>query len=73
MIVLSAGSTPRVDALSDCKWMLLGGAPLDGDRTIWWNFVSSSKSRIQQAKSDWRDGRFDGIEGESEFIPLPES
>ncbi len=73
LVVLRAGSKPRVDAVSDCKWMLLGGAPLDGDRTIWWNFVSSSKSRIQQAKSDWRARRFDDVEGESEYIPLPES
>ena len=53
--------------------MLLGGAPLDGERHIWWNFVSSSKERIEQAKDDWRTGRFAKVAGdEQEFIPLPE-
>ena len=45
---------------------------LEGPRYIWWNFVSSSRDRIQQAKSDWKQGRFDGVPGETEFIPLPE-
>jgi hypothetical protein len=39
---------------------------------MWWNFVSSSKERIEQAKQDWQDGRFGAIPGETEFIPLPE-
>ena len=52
--------------------MLLGGEPLDGHRHVWWNFVSSSRDRIEQAKQDWLDGRFGTIEGETEFIPLPE-
>jgi hypothetical protein len=52
--------------------MLVGGAPLDGDRHIWWNFVSSSKERIERAKDDWRNGRFGKVPGdEKEFIPLP--
>jgi hypothetical protein len=51
--------------------MLLGGQPL-GTRYLWWNFVSSSKERIDQAKEDWRAGRFGGVPGDSEFIPLPE-
>jgi redox-sensitive bicupin YhaK (pirin superfamily) len=42
-----------------------------GDRTVWWNFVSSSKERIEQAKDDWRNKRFDAVPGETEFIPLP--
>ncbi len=46
---------------------------MDGDRHIWWNFVSSSKDRIEQAKADWKEGRFDPVPGETEFIPLPES
>jgi hypothetical protein len=51
----------------------LGGAPLDGERHIWWNFVSSSKDRIEQAKEDWKEGRFPKVPGdEAEFIPLPE-
>ena len=41
-------------------------------RHVWWNFVSSSRERIQQAKEDWREGRFPAVPGEHEFIPLPE-
>jgi redox-sensitive bicupin YhaK (pirin superfamily) len=53
--------------------VLLGGARIDGPRHIWWNFVSSSKERIEQAKGDWREGRFPKVPGdEKEFIPLPE-
>jgi hypothetical protein len=52
--------------------MLLGGEPMDGPRHIWWNFVSSSKERIEAAKADWREGRFPQVPGESEFISLPE-
>jgi len=53
--------------------MLLGGEPV-GERFIEWNFVSSSKERIEQAKNEWREGRFAGVPGdEIEFIPLPEN
>ena len=53
--------------------MLLGGEPMDGPRYIWWNFVSSSKERIEAAKEDWKQARFDIVPGdEKEFIPLPE-
>jgi redox-sensitive bicupin YhaK (pirin superfamily) len=52
--------------------MLLGGDPMDGPRHIWWNFVSSSKERIEMAKADWKAGRFDSVSGETEFIPLPD-
>jgi redox-sensitive bicupin YhaK (pirin superfamily) len=52
--------------------MLLGGAPLEGKRHIWWNFVASSPERIEQAKADWQGGRFAMVPGEDEFIPLPE-
>jgi redox-sensitive bicupin YhaK (pirin superfamily) len=54
------------------KLMLLGGAPLDGPRHIWWNFVSSSQDRIEKAKADWKEGRFAKVPGETEFIPLPD-
>lgn len=53
--------------------MLLGGERMDGARHIWWNFVSSSKDRIEQAKEDWRMGRFAPVSEETEFIPLPGS
>lgn len=51
--------------------MLLGGEPLPEKRNIFWNFVSSSAERIEQAKEDWKAGRFARVPGESEFIPLP--
>jgi redox-sensitive bicupin YhaK (pirin superfamily) len=53
--------------------VLVGGATMDGPRHIWWNFVSSRKERIEQAKADWKGKRFDIVPGdEAEFIPLPE-
>jgi redox-sensitive bicupin YhaK (pirin superfamily) len=73
LAVLVPGSA--VDVLAGpagAKLMLLGGAPLEAPRHIWWNFVSSSKERIEQAKADWKDGRFAQVPGEVEFIPLPD-
>jgi redox-sensitive bicupin YhaK (pirin superfamily) len=58
---------------NSARLMLLGGEPLEGPRHVWWNFVSSSRERIEQAKADWREGRFAPVPGEAEFIPLPES
>jgi redox-sensitive bicupin YhaK (pirin superfamily) len=52
--------------------MFLGGDALEGPRYIWWNFVSSSKERIEQAKADWKASRFGHVPNEHEFIPLPE-
>jgi redox-sensitive bicupin YhaK (pirin superfamily) len=72
LVVLDDGVRHRLRAKTPLKAMLLGGEPLDGPRHLWWNFVSSSKERIEQAKDDWRDGRFAAVPGESEFIPLPE-
>ena len=66
-ITLSAGAS------SPARLMLLGGEPLDGKRHIWWNFVSSSPDRIEQAKADWKNGRFAPVPEETEFIPLPET
>ncbi|WP_117190772.1 pirin family protein [Rhizobium terrae] len=55
-----------------CHLMLFGGAALNSRRYIWWNFVSSSKERIEKAKEEWRTGRFDIVPGdEEEFVPLP--
>jgi hypothetical protein len=45
---------------------------MDGPREVWWNFVSSSRARIEQAKEDWTAGRFGAVPGETEFIPLPD-
>ena len=56
----------------NCRCDRMGGAPMDGPRYIWWNFVSSSKDRIDQAKEEWRSGRFALVPGdEKEIIPLP--
>ncbi|HET6628663.1 MAG TPA: pirin-like C-terminal cupin domain-containing protein, partial [Woeseiaceae bacterium] len=55
------------------RFVLVGGETMDGPRHIWWNFVSSRKERIEQAKAEWKAGRFDTVPGdEEEFIPLPE-
>jgi redox-sensitive bicupin YhaK (pirin superfamily) len=59
-------------AREPARLLLLGGEPMDGPRHIWWNFVSSRKDRIDQAKADWQAGRFTAVPGESEFIPLPD-
>ena len=72
LIVLDPGTRPRLHARTPVKAMLLGGEPLDGPRHLWWNFVSSSRERIDQAKTDWTEGRFGAIPGETEFIPLPD-
>jgi len=60
-----------LEARAPARVMLLGGQTL-GMRHVWWNFVSSSRERIEQAKNDWRSGRFGAVPGDSEFIPLPE-
>ena len=61
-----------IQAKENSTLMLLGGEPL-GERFIWWNFVSSRKERIEQAKADWKAGHFDKVPGdEIEFIPLPD-
>jgi redox-sensitive bicupin YhaK (pirin superfamily) len=73
LLVLQAQAAVQISALEDCIVMLLGGAPLDGPRHLWWNFVSSNRERIEQAKADWQQGRFEAVPGESEFIPLPEA
>lgn len=73
MAVFAPGPTPPLRAESAARVVLIGGAPLDGERHIWWNFVSSSRERIEQAKRDWKEGRFQPVPGETEFIPLPEA
>lgn len=72
LVVPDPGRAAVLRAKTPLKAMLLGGEPLDGRRHLWWNFVSSSKERIEQAKADWLAGRFGEIEGDNEFIPLPE-
>ena len=73
-MLLDRGSRHRLRALSPVKAMLFGGEPLEARRHMWWNFVSSSRERIEQAKQDWVAGRFGLIPGDDEaFIPLPDS
>ncbi len=72
MVILESGKEMTVAAHCSARVMLLGGAPLDGPRHLWWNFVSSSTERIEQAKADWRAQRLGRVEGDDEFIPLPE-
>ena len=72
LLILRPGDRLTVTGIQTSRFALLGGATMDGPRHIWWNFVSSSQERIEQAKEDWRQGRFDTVPGDHEFIPLPE-
>ena len=72
LVVLDPGARHLLRAKSPLKAMLFGGEPLDAPRHMWWNFVSSSKERIEQAKADWDSGAFGLIPGDdAERIPLP--
>ena len=73
LLVFKPGDRLTVTAATDAHFVLCGGAPMDGPRHIWWNFVSSRKERIEQAKAEWKAGHFQKVPGdEIEFIPLPE-
>jgi redox-sensitive bicupin YhaK (pirin superfamily) len=72
LLIFRPGDRITVRAISAARMMFLGGDALEGPRHIWWNFVSSSKERIEQAKQDWKTGRFAHVPAETEFIPLPE-
>jgi redox-sensitive bicupin YhaK (pirin superfamily) len=72
LLVLRPGAEILVDAPAASRVMLLGGEPMDGPRLIWWNFVSSSAERLEQAKADWQADRFAPVPGDPEKIPLPE-
>ncbi len=72
LLIFRPGDRITIRAVRPARLMLLGGAAMDGRRHIWWNFVSSRKERIEQAKEDWKRGRFKPVPGETEFIPLPE-
>ena len=73
MVALEQNDDATVTASQEARALALGGAPLDGgSRHIEWNFVSSSKARIEEAKADWRAGRFPPVPGETGFVPLPE-
>jgi redox-sensitive bicupin YhaK (pirin superfamily) len=73
LYVLRPGTAPALRSERGAHVMLCGGAPLDGPRHVWWNFVSSRRERIRQAKEDWRAGRFTlPPDDKDELIPLPE-
>jgi redox-sensitive bicupin YhaK (pirin superfamily) len=72
LLVFRPGDRITVGAATNAHVIILGGAAMDGPRYIWWNFVSSRKDRIEQAKADWKAGRFAMVAGDGEFIPLPE-
>ena len=72
LLVFRPGDRITVRAAAGARLMFLGGAAMAGPRYIWWNFVSSRRERIEQAKEEWRAGRFKPVPGETEFIPLPE-
>lgn len=73
LLVFRPGDRITVRANSRARLMFLGGSALEGPRYIWWNFVSSRRERIEQAKEDWKSGRFQPVPTETEFIPLPQS
>ena len=71
MAVFDSGSAVRVATEDGARFVVIGGAPLDGHRFLFWNFVSSRKERLLQAADDWEQQRFDKVPGETEWIPLP--
>jgi len=71
MPIFLPNDAAAIEALTPAHIMLMGGDPLSEPRFIWWNFVSSSQERLEQAKADWQENRFDPIPGEHEFVPLP--
>lgn len=73
MLVFARDAEAVLHAMTDARIVLIGGAPIDGERHIGWNFVSSSNARIEQAKRDWQEDRFPKVPGdEAESTPLPE-
>jgi redox-sensitive bicupin YhaK (pirin superfamily) len=72
LLIFRPGDRITVWATRRARLMFLGGAAMEGPRYIWWNFVSSRKERIEQAKEEWKAGRFKPVPGETEFIPLPD-
>lgn len=71
LIILDDNFTGSITATTNARVLLLGGAKLEGNRFVWWNFVSSSRERIEQAKRDWNEGRFGRVPGETDYVALP--
>jgi len=63
----------RISTNTGARAAMLGGPPLDAPRHVWWNFVASSREKLEAAKTLWRSGGFDRVPGDDEFIPLPEN
>ena len=72
IVLASAAGPVSITALQASRVMLAGGAALDGPRHIYWNFVSSTRERIEAASRDWREHRFAPVPGDAERIPLPD-
>jgi len=72
MAVLAPNARPPIRALKPARVMVLGGEPMDGPRILWWNFVASDQDLMDRAKDEWRQGRMKSVEGDPEYIPLPE-
>ena len=72
LLVFRPNDEAAISASENARVLAFGGEPLDGERFIWWNFVSSRKERIEEAARDWKSGRFAPVPGDAEFIPLPE-
>ena len=72
LVVFEPGATVVLTAGADSHVVLLGGAPLDAPRYLWWNYVASSEALLEEAKEAWREQRYARVEGDPEFIPLPE-
>ncbi|MBL8251816.1 MAG: pirin family protein [Candidatus Competibacter sp.] len=71
LAVLEPGRAVRLAARAPSRLMVVGGAPLDGKRYVYWNFVGRSRERIERAKADWVEGRCAPVPGETDFIPAP--
>jgi redox-sensitive bicupin YhaK (pirin superfamily) len=71
LAVLAPGVAAQIAAPAGARYVVVGGEPLDGPRVLWWNFVASSRERIEVAKDAWREQRMGAVPGETEFIPLP--
>ncbi|WP_181700296.1 pirin family protein [Chthonobacter albigriseus] len=72
LLVFRPGDEITVTAVEPARILVVGGDPMDGPRHLWWNFVSSDKDRIEEAKAAWKAGAFPAVPDDDEFIPLPE-
>ncbi|MCK6598648.1 MAG: pirin family protein [Bdellovibrionaceae bacterium] len=72
MMVIDENELAKIEVNKGTKFAIIGGEKFMNSRHIWWNLVSSSKDKIEQAKKQWKEGSFPMVPGEKEFIPLPE-